>query len=104
MTYWEASRPRLAHRGWQVGSTDAKTQVCVCRGKLLNVRDASAVQISGNAEIQAIKQIMGLQHNKVRASEAATLLVPSGEAASHMTNMLQAPARLLAAKLAAHKC
>lgn len=37
----------------------------VCRGKLLNVRDASAAQIAANAEIQAIKQIMGLQHGKV---------------------------------------
>jgi hypothetical protein len=35
------------------------------RGKLLNVRDASAAQISGNAEITNIKQIMGLQHGKV---------------------------------------
>lgn len=35
------------------------------RGKLLNVRDASAAQIAANAEIQAIKQIMGLQHGKV---------------------------------------
>ena len=41
-------------------------RVCVaCRGKLLNVRDASAAQIAANAEIQAIKQIMGLQHGKV---------------------------------------
>ncbi len=31
------------------------------RGKLLNVRDASAAQITGNAEIQNIKQILGLQ-------------------------------------------
>lgn len=36
-----------------------------CRGKLLNVRDAAATQISGNVEIQAIKQILGLQHGKV---------------------------------------
>lgn len=35
------------------------------RGKLLNVRDASAAQITGNAEIQNIKQILGLQHGKV---------------------------------------
>lgn len=34
------------------------------RGKLLNVRDASHDQIMKNAEIQAIKQIMGLQHKK----------------------------------------
>ncbi len=37
------------------------------RGKLLNVRDASLTQVTGNAEIQNIKQIMGLQHGKVRA-------------------------------------
>jgi hypothetical protein len=35
------------------------------RGKLLNVRDASAAQITGNAEINNIKQILGLQHGKV---------------------------------------
>ncbi|GIL81030.1 hypothetical protein Vretifemale_10164 [Volvox reticuliferus] len=35
------------------------------RGKLLNVREASAAQIASNQEIQNIKQIMGLQHGKV---------------------------------------
>jgi DNA topoisomerase-2 len=35
------------------------------RGKLLNVREASPSQISANAEINAIKQILGLQHGKV---------------------------------------
>jgi hypothetical protein len=40
------------------------------RGKLLNVRDATASQISDNAEIQNIKQILGLQHGKVRAARA----------------------------------
>lgn len=39
--------------------------VCVCRGKLLNVREANAAQISANVEIQNIKQILGLQHGKV---------------------------------------
>lgn len=34
------------------------------RGKMLNVREASADQIMKNFEIQAIKQIMGLQHKK----------------------------------------
>ena len=34
------------------------------RGKLLNVRDASVDQISKNAEIQSIKQFLGLQHKK----------------------------------------
>mmetsp|Transcript_13029 Transcript_13029/g.51642 ORF Transcript_13029/g.51642 Transcript_13029/m.51642 type:complete len:601 (+) Transcript_13029:188-1990(+) len=35
------------------------------RGKLLNVRDASHKQIMDNAEINALKKILGLQHNKV---------------------------------------
>lgn len=35
------------------------------RGKLLNVRDASIDQISKNAEIQNIKNFLGLQHKKV---------------------------------------
>lgn len=34
------------------------------RGKLLNVREASHAQITANAEINAIKQILGLQHGK----------------------------------------
>ena len=46
-------------------NTCTSTSFHACRGKLLNVRDASAAQIAANAEIQAIKQIMGLQHGKV---------------------------------------
>jgi DNA topoisomerase-2 len=38
------------------------------RGKLLNVREASHSQIMANAEINQIKQIMGLQHGKVYSS------------------------------------
>lgn len=38
------------------------------RGKLLNVREASHDQIMKNAEIQHIKQILGLQHKKVYES------------------------------------
>ncbi|KAM0910667.1 hypothetical protein ACQ4PT_013993 [Festuca glaucescens] len=34
------------------------------RGKLLNVREASAKQLTENAEIQNIKKILGLQHGK----------------------------------------
>jgi DNA topoisomerase II len=34
------------------------------RGKLLNVREARHDQIMKNEEIQNIKKIMGLQHNK----------------------------------------
>ena len=36
-----------------------------CRGKLLNVREATAAQVSQNQEITHIKQILGLQHGKV---------------------------------------
>ncbi|KAA1105844.1 DNA topoisomerase 2 [Puccinia graminis f. sp. tritici] len=38
------------------------------RGKLLNVREASGAQLLNNAEIQHIKQIMGLQQGKKYAS------------------------------------
>lgn len=34
------------------------------RGKLLNVREASTEQVSKNTEINALKQIIGLQHKK----------------------------------------
>ena len=34
------------------------------KGKLLNVRDASAKQLAGNEEITSIKQILGLQNGK----------------------------------------
>jgi DNA topoisomerase-2 len=34
------------------------------RGKLLNVREASPKQLMENAEIQNIKKILGLQHDK----------------------------------------
>lgn len=39
------------------------------RGKLLNVREASADQIAKNSEINALKQIVGLQHKKTYNSE-----------------------------------
>lgn len=39
------------------------------RGKLLNVRDASTDQIAKNAEITALKQIIGLQHRKTYTIE-----------------------------------
>jgi DNA topoisomerase-2 len=38
------------------------------RGKLLNVREAAHKQIVANEEITAIKQILGLQHDKVYTS------------------------------------
>ncbi|RKO93185.1 DNA topoisomerase [Blyttiomyces helicus] len=38
------------------------------RGKLLNVREASHKQISENAEINAIKQILGLKHGQTYAN------------------------------------
>ena len=48
------------------GTLSLRLAVVVARrGKLLNVRDASVTQINGNAEINAIKQILGLQHGKV---------------------------------------
>lgn len=34
------------------------------RGKLLNVREASGKTLTTNTEVQQIKQILGLQHNK----------------------------------------
>lgn len=40
------------------------------RGKLLNVREAKHDQIMKNEEIQNIKKIMGLQHNKEYSSKA----------------------------------
>lgn len=44
------------------------------RGKMLNVREASAEQISKNAEINALKQIIGLKHKKVyTAADIKTL-------------------------------
>ena len=43
------------------------------------MRDASVTQINGNAEINAIKQILGLQHGKVR-------LTPPTRGAEHMAN------------------
>ncbi|KAI9890602.1 MAG: DNA topoisomerase 2 [Vezdaea aestivalis] len=53
----------LAMAGRAVVSAD-QFGVFPLRGKLLNVRDASIEQIAKNAEIQAIKKIMGLQHGK----------------------------------------
>jgi DNA topoisomerase-2 len=35
------------------------------RGKLLNVREASGKSLTENAEINSIKQILGLKHGKV---------------------------------------
>lgn len=38
------------------------------KGKLLNVREASTAQILKNEEIQNIKKILGLQHDRVYTS------------------------------------
>ncbi|KAI7839009.1 hypothetical protein COHA_007248 [Chlorella ohadii] len=57
------SAKSLAVAGLSVVGRD-RFGVFPLRGKLLNVRDASAAQITGNAEIQNIKQILGLQHGK----------------------------------------
>ena len=58
------SAKSLAISGLSVVGRD-RFGVFPLRGKLLNVRDASASQITGNAEINNIKQILGLQHGKV---------------------------------------
>ena len=54
----------LAMTGRSVVSPDL-FGVFPLRGKLLNVRDASIDQISKNAEIQNIKNILGLKHKQV---------------------------------------
>ncbi|GAB4817907.1 hypothetical protein N2152v2_004953 [Parachlorella kessleri] len=58
------SAKTLAIAGLSVVGRD-RYGVFPLRGKLLNVRDASTTQVTGNAEIQNIKQILGLQHGKV---------------------------------------
>ncbi|KAF3942273.1 hypothetical protein ABW19_dt0203736 [Dactylella cylindrospora] len=58
------SAKALAMSGMEVVGRD-HFGVFPLRGKMLNVRDASADQIAKNAEIQNIKQILGLQHKKV---------------------------------------
>jgi hypothetical protein len=92
--------PALGMELWQWSSKFKRVQavhVFVCRGKLLNVRDASAAQITGNAEIQNIKQILGLQHGKAY-SDAKSLRY------GHlmiMTDQVQlCPGRRLSASLA----
>lgn len=57
------SAKALAEAGLSVVGRD-NFGVFPLRGKLLNVREATHDQIMKNAEIQNIKQIMGLQHNK----------------------------------------
>ena len=57
------SAKSLAISGLSVVGRD-RYGVFPLRGKLLNVRDAAASQITGNAEINHIKQILGLQHGK----------------------------------------
>ncbi|KAK6537718.1 DNA topoisomerase 2 [Orbilia ellipsospora] len=57
------SAKALAMSGMEVVGRDL-FGVFPLRGKMLNVRDAPADQIAKNAEIQNIKQILGLQHKK----------------------------------------
>ncbi|CAL8463907.1 g3442 [Coccomyxa elongata] len=57
------SAKSLVIAGMSVAGRD-KFGVFPLRGKLLNVRDAGVAQINGNAEINAIKQILGLQHGR----------------------------------------
>ena len=61
----------LAIAGLGVGGRD-NFGVFPLRGKLLNVRDAKHDQIMKNEEIQNIKKILGLQHNK-EYSDVSTL-------------------------------
>ncbi|VFQ77766.1 unnamed protein product [Cuscuta campestris] len=57
------SAKNLAKAGITVVGSD-RYGVFPLRGKLLNVREATAKQLEENKEIKAIKQILGLQHNK----------------------------------------
>jgi len=57
------SAKSLVVGGLSVSGRD-KFGVFPLRGKLLNVREASAAQVAANAEIQNIKQILGLQHGR----------------------------------------
>jgi len=41
------------------------------------VRDANMTQIGANAEIQNLKQILGLQHGKVRVAGCHCACMPS---------------------------
>ena len=60
------SAKSLAVSGLSVVGRD-RYGVFPLRGKLLNVREAGVAQVTANAEIAAIKQILGLQHGKVYA-------------------------------------
>jgi len=64
------SAKSLVVGGLSVSGRD-KFGVFPLRGKLLNVREASASQVAANAEIQNIKQILGLQHGKAYESAAS---------------------------------
>jgi DNA topoisomerase-2 len=57
------SAKALAVSGLSVVGRD-RYGVFPLRGKLLNVRDASTQQVMNNAEINYLKQILGLQHGK----------------------------------------
>ena len=64
------SAKALAVSGLGVVGRD-KWGVFPLRGKLLNVREANAKQIAENAEVTAIKQILGLQQGKVYDSTSS---------------------------------
>ncbi len=93
----ELRQPTLAQHDQNDELTRARVPqtVCVRRGKLLNVREASASQVTGNVEIQAIKQILGLQHGKVRRERERTnaAVVPAAAAPRHGTQHPQHPQR-----------
>lgn len=63
LTEGDSAKP-LAVAGRAILDPD-RIGVFPLRGKLLNVRDASIDQISKNAEIQNIKQFLGLKHKQV---------------------------------------
>ncbi|KAK8945392.1 DNA topoisomerase 2 [Platanthera guangdongensis] len=64
------------------------------RGKLLNVREASHKQIMENAEIQNIKQILGLQHGKeydsVKGLRYGHLMIMTDQATNSRTKKVLA--------------
>ena len=62
------------------------------RGKLLNVREARHDTIMKNEEIQNVKKIMGLQHNKIYADIASLrygrIMIMTDQVSYHLINFL----------------
>jgi DNA topoisomerase-2 len=80
------------------GLKSSDRDLCGCfplKGKLLNIRDASASQIAANTEITNIKQILGLQQGKTYAESqkglrygSIVLLVDADTDGSHIAGLL----------------